>query len=218
LILLGVDTCGGAGTLAVARVGPGLEVLGRAEVPGRSTAAMLVPAIEQLLLDSGVGKVSGLVVVDGPGSFTGIRIGLSTVKGLAEAWGVPVYAVSRLQVLAEAHGAKCAACSALDAGRGEFYFGCYVGNEAGREWLLTQEELELRLAAGLSCLVCEPRVAAAFPAATVVGAPGAAEALEVALPAVLAGRLTDIAGLDGRYLRRSDLYRQAQPLIGRRSR
>ncbi len=209
-VVLGLDTCGGVGTVAVARVGAGVEILGRAELAGRSTAAELAPAIGELL--SGIGRPDGLVVVDGPGSFTGIRIGLSTVKGLAEAWGVPVYAVSRLRVLAEANGAGCAA---LDAGRGEFYYGCYRGSELGA-WLLSGEELSLRVAGESDCVVCEAK--AAFPGARMVGAPGAAEAIEVALPDVLAGRGVEIAGLDGRYLRRSDLYREAQPLTGWRSR
>lgn len=209
MILLGVDTCGGVGTLALARVvESALEVLGSSELAGRSSAAQLVPAIGRMLVDAGVrlGEVGGLVVVDGPGSFTGIRIGLSTVKGLAEAGGVPVYAVSRLRVLAGVNRARCAV---LDAGRGELYLGCYAGGE--EEWLSGVEELRAgdRLP-GMVC--CEEKVAAAVAEARVVAAPTAGDALKTALGDVLAGRRTEVAGLDGRYLRRSDLYRLAQPL------
>jgi tRNA threonylcarbamoyladenosine biosynthesis protein TsaB len=210
VILLGMDTCGSQGTLALARVpagaASGLELLGLAKLPGRSTAAMLVPQLGQMLVDGGLSMadVGGLVVVDGPGSFTGIRIGLSTVKGLAEAGGVPVYAVSRLRVLAAVNQARCAV---LDAGRGEFYLGCYEG--AGGEWLVGVEELRAELT-GMVC--CEEKVAAVVRGARVVAAPTALDAMQTALSDVLEGRTAEIAGLDGRYLRRTDLYRLAQPL------
>jgi tRNA threonylcarbamoyladenosine biosynthesis protein TsaB len=210
VILLGIDTCGSVGTLALARVvegaGTGLELLGSAELPGRSTAAMLVPQLGQMLLRAGLSMadVNALVVVDGPGSFTGIRIGLSTVKGLAEAGGMRVYAVSRLRVLARVNEAECAV---LDAGRGEFYLGCYAGADA--EWLVGVEELRAQQA-GMVC--CEEKVAAVVAGARVVAAPTAGDALKTALSDLQAGRSTEIAGLDGRYLRRTDLYRLAQPL------
>ena len=219
MILLGLDTCGSSGTVALARVTAGstLDLLGQAELPGRSTAAMLVPSVEGLLRDAGLvlSAVTGLVVVDGPGSFTGIRIGLSTAKALSEACLLPLFAISRLRVLAVAHGA---ACAVLDAGRGEFFLGCYGEREpsgepldAGEEGLLTESELASRLAGdpdwGKSLVACEPTVLTVLPESRIVAAPLAAEALQAALPAVLAGDAADVAALDGRYLRRSDLYR-----------
>ena len=62
--------------------------------------------------------LGGIVVVNGPGSFTGVRVGVSAVKGLAEGTAVPVVAVSRLEVLAKKSGV---ASSALDAHRGEVF-------------------------------------------------------------------------------------------------
>ena len=63
-------------------------------------------------------RLRAIVVVHGPGSFTGVRVGLSAVKGLAEPAGIPVVAVSRLAVLAHKAGTQSAA---LDAHRHEVF-------------------------------------------------------------------------------------------------
>ncbi len=69
-------------------------------------------------------ELRGVVVVHGPGSFTGIRIGVSAAKGLAEGLGIPVIALSRLELLAR-QSPEGSAVAVLDAGRGEFYAGFY---------------------------------------------------------------------------------------------
>ena len=87
-LLLGVDTCGPSGSIALARVtDEGLTVVGEAQLAGGEYAASLVLAIADLLDGAGVsvGDLAGVVAVAGPGSFTGIRIGLAAVKAIAEA-------------------------------------------------------------------------------------------------------------------------------------
>ncbi len=100
--LLSIDTCGPVGSVALGRLaGRDLEVLGQTELEGRSYSTTLVAAVGELLARSGVAlkDLGGIVVVNGPGSFTGVRVGLAAVKGLAEAAQIPVVAVSRLEVL-----------------------------------------------------------------------------------------------------------------------
>ncbi len=203
MILVGIDTCGGTGTLAVARLVAGeLQLAAAAELPGRSTAAMLVPELGRMLEEAGIAlaEVHALVAVDGPGSFTGIRIGLATAKALAEVLGVPLFAISRLEVLSRTHGE---AEVVLDAGRGEFYH----RNGVAVESLRSVAELDAQL--GPDVVICEEKVSAVWPGVRLVEPPSAFDAIRAALPFVLAGVGADVAALDGRYLRRSDLYRTA---------
>ncbi|HWP35399.1 MAG TPA: tRNA (adenosine(37)-N6)-threonylcarbamoyltransferase complex dimerization subunit type 1 TsaB, partial [Thermodesulfobacteriota bacterium] len=87
-------------------------------------AERLLPAIDRILGDSGVGlrDLEGLAVAMGPGSFTGLRIGLATVKGLAAALGLPVAGVPSLDALAwQVPWPAWPVVALLDARRGELY-------------------------------------------------------------------------------------------------
>lgn len=200
-MLLGIDTCGSTGTIALARPeGERVIVLGEAELAGKTYSAMLTQRIRELLEahQASLRQLAAIVVVNGPGSFTGVRIGVSAVKGIAEALNTPVIAVSRLAVLAWKARLLYAA---LDAGRGEFYFGEY--SNGAREALLSAEEI--RTAASVSEMaVCDEKTALAFPDACVIVPPTATDALAVALPRLFADDFDDVSTLDGNYLRRSD--------------
>ncbi len=96
---------------------------------GHTHSTHLMPMIDQLLSQCrlSVHDLDGFAVTIGPGSFTGLRIGLSTVKGLAFATGKPAAGVSALEVLA--HQFSCAGrpiCSMIDARKGEVYAAGYI--------------------------------------------------------------------------------------------
>ena len=205
MIVLGVDTCGAEGSLALVRVSEqGPERIEEIALTGRRYAGALIPALRALLGRHGV-EVSGLsavVVVHGPGSFTGIRMGLSLAKALSEAAGVPLVALSRLEVLARTHQAVSAV---LDAGRGDCYFLDGLG-----ESLLTAEEILVRLSPGSSLVACEASTIAALPAAELVKTPSAYEAVLLAQSRLAHGDFDDPATLDGNYVRRPE-YRAATP-------
>lgn len=210
-LLLGIDTCGPSGSVALGRVELGgvgsgaVQILGERELEGRSYSATLISAISELLASSQVAlkDISCLVAVHGPGSFTGVRVGLSAAKGLAEAAGLPVVAVSRLEVLAFKAGADSAA---LDAHRHEVF----LRVAADRELLAGAENLAaISPIPGCIAICDDPAsalIAAAWPGALQIrtAAPTAADALRCALPRVLAAQFEDVALLDGHYLRRSD--------------
>ena len=103
--VLAFDTCGEIGTAALVDLekdATAIPCIGQMELGGRAAAAELMPAIDGMLRDAGLDLrgLRALLVVNGPGSFTGIRVGLSTAKGLAHAAGMPIVAISRLAVLA----------------------------------------------------------------------------------------------------------------------
>src|ERR1700759_5146414 len=133
MLLIAIDTSGRNGSVALCRsVGNDFEALQLANLEGGTYSARLMPIIAELLQQNGFEKseVDGFVVVSGPGSFTGLRVGLATVKGLCEVLSKPLATVSMLEALAITHG-DGEVTAVLDAGRGEGYVGEYgVGEGA----------------------------------------------------------------------------------------
>ncbi len=208
-LLLAVDTCGPSGSVALGRLaGRDLEIQGETELEGRSYSATLVAAIDGLLRAAGatVGDLGGVIAVNGPGSFTGVRVGLSAVKGLAEADRIPVVAVSRLKVLSRKATVTSAA---LDAHRGEVFLRIERAGRAAEEMLAGPRELTLIYPAPGRIAVCDEAaamLAAAWPETqrVLVAAPRASDAMRIGEALLVAGVAQDLALLDGHYLRRSD--------------
>lgn len=201
-VLLALDTCGSVGGVALAADGRTLY----RELTGRTFSELLLSTVSELLAEAGLtaAELDGVVVVRGPGSFTGIRIGVSAAKGLAEALGIPLIAISRLELLArKAPGGS--AFAVLDAGRGEFYGGLYREGICAAELLLTRPELALA-AAGLPLVLCEEGQFAALPDLNpeLAGAPTALDAMVAGLERFRQGAFDDAATLDANYLRRSE--------------
>ena len=124
--ILAIDTTTARGSVALAE---GSEVL--AEVRFTATdrhSTHALPAVEFLLRSAGWGPstVEGYAVTTGPGSFTGLRIGLSTVQGLALASGCPCLGISSLDVLAcRIAGSAKSLVALVDAHRDQVYAGLY---------------------------------------------------------------------------------------------
>jgi len=107
-----------------------------AAATSRSHVGSLPGLVEGVLERAGlvVGDVEGVAVSIGPGSFTGLRIGLGLAKGLAFAGGLPLAAVPTLEALAEAAGASPGetVCAALDARKREVYAAVFQVDDTGR--------------------------------------------------------------------------------------
>src|SRR5215203_4694512 len=103
MVILALDTSSAGGSAAVIRVGGG-ETLAveRAGDPTRSHAERLPAELMAVLREAGaaIEDVDRLAVIVGPGSFTGLRVGIATVQGLALARGLPVTPVSTFDALA----------------------------------------------------------------------------------------------------------------------
>ncbi len=130
MVVLAVDTTGKNGSLALARAAEGrseVDVLEVLPLAGGAFSAQLVPQIALLLEKHGCNKrdLGGLIVASGPGSFTGLRVGLAAVKALAEGLQKPIVAVSVLEVVARSGVARGRVLALLDAGRGDVYAGDY---------------------------------------------------------------------------------------------
>ena len=164
-LLLAIDTCGPSGSVALGRIpGRDLQILGQTELAGRTYSATLVAAVADLLSSAGVhlGLLNSIVVVNGPGSFTGVRVGVSAAKGLAEGRNIPVVALSRLEVLSRKSKVPSAA---LDAHRGEIYLRLERTGSPATELLAGAEELAAINPAPLRVAVCDDGAAAVLASA-----------------------------------------------------
>ena len=130
MLILGIDTSGRQGSVALLGVqdrpqGGQLLTLECAPLGGGQYSEVLVSAIAALLLRHGLQKrsLALIAVASGPGSFTGLRVAIATAKGLAEALAIPVVPVSVLEAILLASGAQGRAVAAIDAQRGEVFFG-----------------------------------------------------------------------------------------------
>lgn len=126
-LYLALDTATALGSVAL---GEGERVLGEVLVGQRRHAAATLPAIEEVLRVAGVGfaDLGGLIVADGPGSFTGLRIGLATAKGILRqhpdltVWTAPSLMGAATRAVAFTGGTVAAVYDAL---RGEVFAALY---------------------------------------------------------------------------------------------
>ena len=128
MLVLAADTS--LPILSVALVNDG-ALAGAVALEGKgSRNEKLLPAIDWLLSENGIDRraLDLLAVTRGPGSFTGVRIGLATMQGLAMALGRPVCAMSTHEAVAFGEPGRVAIVD--DAGRGELYVSCF---DDGRE-------------------------------------------------------------------------------------
>lgn len=123
MLILSVDTTTSAGSIAILK---NTKLLSEVNIDSSTTySERLLPAVQFLLKNRGlkIRDIDGFALAVGPGSFTGIRIGLSTVKSFAYASGKPIAPVSTLKALALKlqHPQSRLLCPLLDAKKGEIY-------------------------------------------------------------------------------------------------
>ncbi len=202
--LLLINTCGAEGVVALAEDS---HVVAVELLPGRSSSENLLPAVRRLMEAQSwrVGELAAVVVVIGPGSFTGVRVGLSAAKGLCEAGAVGMLAMSRLALVAAAvESSSGEVLAVLDAGRGEYFCGLYRDGLRVSEELLRAEEVTA-LRQDWRVVTCEARVAESLAVGVdLVAEPGPDEMLAMARIRIQAGDWSDVATVDANYLRRTD--------------
>ena len=218
--LLTIQTATPAGSVALT---VGERLLGELFLDSRQPAgSWLMGAVEQLLVSAAMTAqdLDGFGVTIGPGSFTGLRVGLATAKGLAMATGKPLAGVSTLETLAmQAPCASLPVCALLDARKKEVYAGSFQWQRGGlrplgEERVLPPERLLAELheemlfvgdgAEAYRTLIVRqlgPR-AHFLPAA--YAPPRAAHAALLALRAFAAGEALPPAQVNPRYLRPSE--------------
>ena len=215
--LLALDTSGP--TARVALVSPAGVRLGGGQRTGERHSAYLLPLCHEILGAAGVALagLSGIACGRGPGSFTGLRVGLALAKGLALPFDLPLYLVSSLDALALDLAEQAGRAGAgllvpvIDAGKGEVYA------QLDGELRLTPAALidrlrqagEVRALAGTGVDRHAPLFQAAFGERALVGLPGpSAEAVAaLALRQQAAGTSDDLSAAVPSYGRPPDITR-----------
>jgi len=224
VLVLGIDTSTRQGSVALLREEDGaLQTVEVAWLAGGQPSETLIPAIAELLERHGLEKhsLSLAAVASGPGSFTGLRVALATVKGMAEAFDLPVAAVSVLEALAagaprtaEGRDRGERVLTALDAQRNELFFGEFLLAE-GASGMVQKVREELAPIstftaefAGAAPLTPDEALAERLRAAglnpVLVARPSAEQIARIGHGKFLAGERADTASLDANYLRRSE--------------
>ena len=132
MLILGIETATMTGGVALVNA---KRVISEYTLNVRTThTARLMPAIDQILGDSSVDKsdIDGIAISIGPGSFTGLRIGMATAKGLALGLGIPLLGIPTLDALAwNIPFAMYQICTLLDARKKEVYYSLFRYAETG---------------------------------------------------------------------------------------
>ena len=225
MIVLAIDTCDSRGSVALLRDDIVLAIA--THQTEEDYSSWLLPAVAEVLTKAGLGMgdLEVLGVASGPGSFTGSRIGLTTVKAWGEVYVKPIVAVSRLDLLAwHAPGGTDYVASWADARRGQVFGALYRRAENGLEKIGDEMVMEPgKFVERAAELVGDEKIAWASSDVDcmfdrkewkarqelnegfelVSGFLGIAIA-RMAAKAAAAGRYTDALALDANYVRRPD--------------
>jgi len=203
-VILSLDTTGEYGSIALLFDG---ERLGETPLHAPDGFShVLFGYVDDMLRRNGVrlAEVQCFAAASGPGSFTGVRVGLACIKGMAEATGKPAVGVSNLQAIAS-FGTAALRAVAMDARRGEAY--CAVYDASG---LLVRRETVAKFSAWVETLpvgdveILSPDLELAGVAVKNTPRAIAGAVARLARQRLAAGDAGDPAGLDANYVRRSD--------------
>jgi tRNA threonylcarbamoyladenosine biosynthesis protein TsaB len=233
MLILAIDTSGKQGGITLAEGGAaGFRVLESSAIEGGTFSAQLIPTFAALLLKHGftAKDVDGFAAASGPGSFTGLRVGLSAIKGLAEVLGKPIATVSLLEALVTSSYERGVVAAALDAGRKEVYFGLYDFSRGQpfliSEQLLSRDELpsEITRAKPVRLVTSDHAIAEFIMSDAAshdhemqhlpiqeVTRPGSEMIARIGLHKLLEGDTVAVEALDANYIRRSDAEIFAKP-------
>lgn len=212
MLLLSVDTSGRQGGITLARGDSnGFEVIESASIQGGTFSAELIPQLAQVLASQALTpqQLEGLVAVTGPGSFTGLRVGLTAVKGLAEVLHLPIAKVTALEGLLATSGHEAHGMAVIDAGRGEVYIGSMKAGFLDEDLLPVAQASDLAKSQRLRIITADSQLASKFENAELVEYRSCEIAARLGLKKLLLGDTVDVLALDANYIRKSEAeYKQ----------
>jgi len=225
VFILALDTCDARGGVALLHNESVLQA--EAHTTPEDYSSWLLPAIARVLTPATVTlrDVDVYAVAAGPGSFTGVRVGLTTVKAWSEVYGRPIAAVSRLEaVAAESTGSAPYVAAFVDARRNQIFAALYrrqatmlerideemvIAPDKFLEWCAAKAESDGIdwVSTDPDCLAQTPKWASRLASnqeIQEVSAPLATRIGQIGYHLARENRLTDALSLDANYVRRSD--------------
>ena len=225
MLILAADTSGKYGSIALVRCEANTTAsIALAPLQGGTFSAQLIPQIAELLSKHNLSKadIDAFAVASGPGSFTGLRVGLAAIKALAEILKKPIATVSLLEVIAfeVSRGARdenITLLVAMDAGRNEAFVGEYtIASEfpsCASESLFSLEELAGRTRHSGAIYTPDDSLVQYFNSRAgdagssnlrLVQRPNAISVAGLGCKKILAGQTVPPEALDATYIRRAD--------------
>ncbi|HZQ19285.1 MAG TPA: tRNA (adenosine(37)-N6)-threonylcarbamoyltransferase complex dimerization subunit type 1 TsaB [Terriglobales bacterium] len=214
MLILGVDTSGKNGSIALVDFAEGssrtLEIV---PLEGGTFSAQLIPQISGMLDRHNLSKrdVGGFAAVAGPGSFTGLRVGLAAIKGLAEVLQKPIAALSLLEAIGRISALTGEITAMVDAGRSQIYAADFSIAKsrivAGKEALINYADIA-RLEHDQEIVTPDEKIVEAAHGhglrAQQVPYPGADFIAKLGFEKIGSGPVVSTFDLDANYIRRSD--------------
>ena len=141
MLILSIDSSQPVGSVTLARVDGDVAIIETVQAHGGKFSAQLIPTVKRLLEAHNIEKhhIDVIAAASGPGTFTGLRVGLAAVKALAEILQKPIVTVSVLEALASGDTAR-ERIAITEAGKGFWYAGVY-GDDNAVEQHCTAEQL-----------------------------------------------------------------------------
>jgi tRNA threonylcarbamoyladenosine biosynthesis protein TsaB len=208
MLLLAADTSGKNGSITLAQCEPdgACNVLEVATLEGGTFSAQLIPQVAALLAAHGFSKqdIGAFAACSGPGSFTGLRVGLAAIKALAEVTGKPVAAVSMLEAVATCSQSHGKVIAALDAGRRELYVGEYDNGVLASEYVTAQESFAPKATVVTPDRNVEEAARAKGAPVEEIERPRSDVIARLGWKKILSGNTISSEALDANYIRRTD--------------
>ena len=204
MLILSIDSSQPVGSVTLARVDGDVAIIETVQAHGGKFSAQLIPTVKRLLESHNIEKhhIDVIAAASGPGTFTGLRVGLAAVKALAEILQKPIVTVSVLEALASADTAR-QRIAITEAGKGFWYVGTYGAAKPCEEHC-TADQLRGLLARQAEATIITTQLLPselARDGVRIVDAPVSELVARVAAGKAPRKEFTDIDALDANYVR-----------------
>jgi len=204
VLILSIDSSQPVGSVTLARADGDVAIIETVQAHGGKFSAQLIPTVKRLLEAHNIEKqhIDVIAAASGPGTFTGLRVGLAAVKALAEILQKPIVTVSVLEALASAETAR-ERVAITQAGKGFWYAGLFGDGKSAERHCTTDQLRELVAQHSRATVVATQLLPGDFAerGARIVDAPVSELVARVAAHKAARKEFVDIDAVDANYVR-----------------